>query len=66
MVFNILRPEGGAGGPLFERALEIPHEQMVTRRLYAMEFWIAAAGLAIYLALTEIGPRLKQFRSGGK
>lgn len=66
MVFDVLRPEGGDGGPLFGRALEIPHEQMVTRRLYAIEFWIATAGLAVYLALTEIGPKLKQFRSGGK
>lgn len=65
MVFSVLRPEGGAGGPLFERALEIPHEHMVTRRLYAMEFWIATAGLAVYLALTEIGPRLKEIRSRG-
>ena len=42
-----------------ERALSISHELMVTRRLYAIEFWIATAGLSIYLALTEIGPRLR-------
>jgi hypothetical protein len=30
---------------------------MVTRRLYAAEFWIAFAGLAVYLAITEIKPR---------
>lgn len=58
VVFSVLKPAGHSG-PLFEKALEIPHELMVTRRLYAIEFWIAMAGLAIYLALTEIGPRLR-------
>lgn len=58
VVFAVLKPAGHSG-PLFEKALEIPHELMVTRRLYAIEFWIAMAGLAIYLALTEIGPRLR-------
>jgi hypothetical protein len=57
VVFAVLKPPGHSG-PLFEKALEIPHELMVTRRLYALEFWIAMAALAIYLALTEIGPRL--------
>ena len=61
MVFFVLRPEG-IEGPLFAAALEIPHEFMVTRRLYAIEHWIAAAGLAVYLALTEIGPRLRRAR----
>ena len=64
MVFFVLRPKG-LSGPLASKALEIPHELMVTRRLYAIEFWIACAGLAIYLALTEIGPRLKQLRAAG-
>ena len=58
MVFVVLRPETG-GGPLFERALEVPFQQMTTRRLYALECWIAIAGLSIYLAITEIGPRLR-------
>ena len=31
---------------------------MVTRRLYAIEFWISTAGLALYLAVTEYLPRL--------
>ena len=57
MIFSVLAPEGG-GGPLFEQAKTMPFEQMVTRRLYAVECWIAIAGLAIYLAITEIGPRL--------
>lgn len=62
LVFAVLKPPG-VDGPLFEKALTIPHELMVTRRLYAIEFWIATAGLAIYLALTEIGPRLLAERS---
>ncbi len=62
MVFFVLRPEG-VDGPLFAAALELPHDFMVTRRLYAIEHWIAAAGLAVYLGLTEIGPRLRAARS---
>ena len=62
MVFSVLQPESG-GGPLMGRALEIPHELMVTRRLYAIECWIATAGLAIYLAITEIAPRLSAQRA---
>ncbi len=58
MVFTVLAPDSG-GGPLFDRALEIPFEHMTTRRLYAIECWIAIAGLSIYLAITEIGPRLR-------
>lgn len=65
MIFSVLKP-AGQSGPLFEKALEIPHELMVTRRLYAIEFWIAMAGLAIYLALTEIGPRLRANRRRGE
>ena len=53
----VIVPSDGAIGPLFERATEMPFELMVTRRLYATECWIAMAGLAIYLAITEIAPR---------
>jgi len=60
MVFVVVAPEGG--GPLGSRAMDIPFEMMTTRRLYATEFWIAMGGLAIYLALTEIGPRLRAHR----
>ena len=62
MVFEVLKPSMGGGGPLMARALEIPHELMVTRRLYASECWIAIGGLAIYLAITEIGPALAAAR----
>jgi hypothetical protein len=58
MVFSVLQPPGG--GPLGARALELDHQWMVTRRLYAIECWIAIAGLCIYLAITEIGPRLRE------
>ncbi|MEK7690719.1 MAG: hypothetical protein AAB425_06840 [Bdellovibrionota bacterium] len=54
MLFVILAPKDGSVGPLAERALTMPFEQMATRRLYAIECWIAMAGLAIYLALTEM------------
>lgn len=64
MVFSVLRPPG-ISGPLMSRATEIPFELMATRRLYAIEVWVATAGLAIYLALTEIGPRLRRMREPG-
>ncbi len=55
MVFSVIKPEGHQG-PLWAAAKTMPFEMMVTRRLYAIEFWIATAGLALYLALTVIGP----------
>ena len=61
MVFVVIAPEGG--GPLMDRALTFPFEQMVTRRLYALECWVAIAGLSIYLAITEIVPRQKAMRA---
>lgn len=65
MVFAVIKPELHAG-PLFAAAKDMPFELMVTRRLYAIEFWIATAGLAIYLALTEIGPRFKAERAADR
>ena len=47
-----LNPAGEAM-VLFDQAKDLPYEMMVTRRLYAIETWIAIAGLSIYLALTE-------------
>jgi len=58
MVFVVFAPEG-VSGPLYEVARSVPFEDMVTRRLYAIEFWIATVGLSIYLAITEIAPRLR-------
>ena len=60
MLFGVF--SGGGSGPLMGRATEVSFELMMTRRMYATEFWIATAGLAVYLALTEIGPRMKRYR----
>ncbi len=57
MVFYKVAPPGVVG-PLMSKAADIPFEMMVTRRLYASECWIAISGLAIYLAITEIAPRM--------
>jgi len=56
-VFVALAPQG-AVGPLWGKAVDMPFEQMVARRLYASEVWISIAGLCIYLAITELLPRL--------
>ena len=65
MVFFVVSP-AGISGPLSAAALSIPFEMMVTRRLYAMEFWIAVSGLSIYLAVSEVLPRLlKSHQAGG-
>lgn len=53
----------GGGGPLFHRAVDIPTETIFVRRLYAYEFYLNTAGLAIYLGITEIIPKkLAQLR----
>ena len=49
--FFVLIPEGATPGPLFGVSQSIPYELMVTRRLYAIETWIAITGLSIYLAI---------------
>ena len=64
MIFDVFGLPGG--GTLGTDAVNFPHEKMVTRRLYAIECWIAITGLAIYLAITEIGPRLKRMRDPGE
>lgn len=53
MVFFVV---GGSRWPLMARATETPIEIILKRRLYAIEVWIAVAGLVIYLALTEFIP----------
>ena len=60
MIFYVITPEGSSGVPLFGGAVDMPFEKMVTRRLYAVEFWVTFSGFAVYLALTEILPRLKK------
>jgi hypothetical protein len=49
---------GGSRWPLLARAVETSIEVILKRRLYAIETWIAIAGLAIYLALTVFLPRM--------
>ena len=60
-VFVVLAP-GGQVGPLFGTATALDYESMVIRRLYAIETWIAIIGLSIYLAITEVNPRMKKLR----
>lgn len=57
MVFFVVGDGGGL--PLFGAARTMSHDILVQRRLYAIECWIAIAGLSIYLAITEIYPRRK-------
>ncbi len=56
MVFFVVT-FAGVDGPLASAASEVPFEWMATRRLYAIETWIAIVGLSLYLGLTEILPR---------
>ena len=60
MTFVVLSPADHAGGPLFGVATSLDYEDMMVRRMYATETWIAITGLAIYLAITEIRPRMKK------
>ena len=55
--FVVMAPDG-AVGPLGARARAVPFEDMVVRRLYAIEGWIAMGALVIYLAIIELRPRL--------
>jgi len=47
---------GGSRWPLMAKAIETPIEVILKRRLYAIETWIAIAGLTVYLALTVFLP----------
>lgn len=57
IIFVVLAPEGGTSGPLWAQAGQIDMDLMARRRLYAIEGWIAIAGLSVYLAITEVAPR---------
>ncbi|MHA1147877.1 MAG: hypothetical protein ACTSR8_06490 [Promethearchaeota archaeon] len=46
--------------PLLGTSSELDYETMMIRRAYAIETWIAITGLSIYLAITEIYPRMKK------
>ena len=56
-VFFVVVPPDHAG-PLFGRAMTMDPDLMMVRRMYAMEAWVAFVGLAIYLGITEVRPRL--------
>jgi len=57
MTFVVMAPAGG-GGPLFGAAASMPFEDMMVRRLYASETWIAIVGASLYFGITEILPRV--------
>jgi len=61
MIFSVFSP--AEAGPLFDKAKSFPFEMMMTRRLYAVEAWLAIVGLSIYLAITEIRPRMQKQES---
>jgi len=52
----------GQTWPLLSSSASLDYETMMIRRAYAIETWIATCGLCIYLAITEINPRLKKIR----
>ncbi len=53
-VFVVLGVSGHIG-PLGSIASSLAPEQLMARRLYAIEGWIAGGALIVYLALTEPG-----------
>lgn len=57
-VFVVLQPEGHVG-PMFMAAQQLPFEQMMIRRMYAIEGWIAFGILSLYLGITELHPRTR-------
>jgi len=57
-VFVVMQPEGHVG-PMFLAAQQLPFEDMMIRRMYAIEGWIAFGILAIYLGVTELLPRTR-------
>ncbi len=57
MTFVVMAPAGG-GGPLFGAASSMPFEDMMVRRLYASETWLAIVGASLYFGVTEILPRV--------
>ncbi len=53
VIFVVLQPDVG-GITLSDNAAIIDMDLMTKRRLYAIEFWVAFSGFAIYLAITEL------------
>ncbi len=54
MIFYVV---GGGKYPLMMKAEKTPIEVILKRRLFAIETWVAIAGLAGYLGITEVFPR---------
>jgi hypothetical protein len=55
-VFTVVPPSGEVG-PLWDAAASMPTDLLMVRRMYALESWLATGAAAVYLALTEFGPR---------
>lgn len=55
MIFSVFKHDKMI---LFSSAKKVPHQELVIRRLYCIEFWIAIVGLSIYLAITVIGKNI--------
>jgi hypothetical protein len=63
VVFVVLAPDGQLG-QLGALADGLTLEQMMPRRLYAIEGWMAGCTLVLYLTFTEILPRKHGSRIG--
>ena len=53
VIFVVLQPDAG-GITLSDNAAIVDIDLLTKRRLYAIEFWVAFSGFAIYLAITEL------------
>lgn len=65
MTLFVMRPDQVVG-PLLQKARDVPFELLVARRLYSIETWVASAGLVVYLALTELLPRMRRPADGAR
>ncbi len=57
--YKTLSHPTGVPRVLFGESASIAFEDMVVRRLYAVETWVAITGLSCYLAITLILPHLR-------
>lgn len=58
----VLRPPEAGFGPLGAAAITMSDSLFLKRRLYAIEHWIAFSGMSLFLAVTEVLPRLLRRR----
>lgn len=61
-LFVVFAPPDGGIGPLLDAGKDVDADNVLIRRGYGAEFWMTAAGLVVYLALTEYLPRLLGYR----